>query len=74
MFFGESLQIACYLINHLFTPLLKHKSPYELLHNKFPDYSNLQVFGCLYYATNLLPKHKFDARAHQYIFFGYPLG
>jgi hypothetical protein len=28
----------------------------------------------LCYATNLLPKHKFDARAHQCIFFGYPLG
>ncbi|CAL2258509.1 unnamed protein product [Prunus armeniaca] len=58
-FWGESLQTACYLINRLPTPLLKHKSPYELLHNK---------------STNLLPKHKFDARACRCVFFGYPLG
>ncbi|KAI5330645.1 hypothetical protein L3X38_030043 [Prunus dulcis] len=73
-FWGESLQTACYLINRLPTPLLKHKSPYEILHQKSPDYSNLRVFGCLCYATNLLPKHKFDARARRCVFFGYPLG
>ena len=71
-FLGESLQIACYLINHFPTPLLKHKSPYELLHNKSPYYSQSQVFGCLCYATNLLPKHKFDVWDHRCVFFCYP--
>jgi len=72
-FLGESLQTTCYLINRLPTPLLKHKSPFELLHHRSPDYSTLRVFGCLCYATNLFPKHKFDARARRCVFFGYPL-
>ncbi|KAL6348322.1 hypothetical protein AAG906_005622 [Vitis piasezkii] len=33
-FWGESIQTACYLINRLPIPLLSHKSPYQLLHNK----------------------------------------
>jgi hypothetical protein len=73
-FWGESIQTACYLINRLPTPLLHHKTPYELLHHTSPDYSHLRVFGCLCYATNLLPKHKFDARARRCVFFGYPFG
>ena len=32
-FLGESIQTACYLINHLPTPLLHHKTPYEILHH-----------------------------------------
>jgi hypothetical protein len=73
-FLGESLQTACYLINRLPIPLLHHKTLYELLHHTSPDYSHLRVFGCLCYATNLLPKHKLDARARQCVFFGFPLG
>jgi hypothetical protein len=73
-FWGESVQTACYLINRLPTPLLSHKSPYELLHKSSPNYSNLRVFGCLCYATNLTPNNKFDYRARRCIFIGYPLG
>ena len=66
--------MACYLINHLPTPLLSHKLSYQLLHNKLLTYDHLQTFGCLCYATNLLPTHKFDKRVHRCIFVGYPLG
>lgn len=62
-FWVESVQTACYLINRLPTPLLSYKSPYQLLHNKPPTYNHLRTFGCLCYATNLLPIHKFDQRA-----------
>ena len=73
-FWGESIQTSCYLINRLPTPLLSHKSPYEILYKKPPIYSHIRVFGCLCYATNLTPMHKFDIRARRCIFFGYPLG
>lgn len=73
-FWGESIQIACYLLNRLPTPLLSHKSPYELLHNTPPTYTHLHVFGCLSYATNLTPTNKFDVRARRCVFLGYPLG
>ena len=73
-FWGESIQMACYLINRLPTPPLSHKSPYQLLYNKLPSYHHLRTFGCLCYATNLLPTHKSDQRARRFIFVGYPLG
>ena len=63
--------------------LLSHKSTaytfvvsqvtYEILYQKPPIYSHIRVFDCLCYATSLTPMHKFDARAYQCIFFGYPL-
>ncbi|KAF7132885.1 hypothetical protein RHSIM_Rhsim09G0014100 [Rhododendron simsii] len=73
-FWGESVQTACYLINCLPTPLLPYQSPYQKLHKMQPTYTHLRTFGCLCYATNLKPKHKFDQRAHRCIFIGYPLG
>ena len=73
-FWGESVQTSCYLINRLPTPLLSHKSPYELLNHTLPNYFTLRVFGCLCYATNLTPDHKLDCRARRCIFIGYPHG
>jgi len=66
------LLTATYLINHLPTLVLNHKSPYELLYKKSSVYIHLRTFGCLYYATNLQPLTKFSPRARQCIFVGYP--
>ena len=59
-FLGEHNKTACYLINRIPSPLLSHKTPYEKLHKKPPPYSHLRVYGCLCFATNLRPSHKFD--------------
>ena len=71
-FYGN--QTACYIVNRLPTSFLSPRSIYEILHGKSPTYSHIRFFGCLCYATNLTPMHKFDMRARRCIFVGYPLG
>lgn len=51
-FWGDCVLTAVYLINRLPTPLLKFKSPHEVLLKYQPDYQNLRIFGCLAFATN----------------------
>lgn len=64
-----------YLTNRSPSPLLGDKSPYEMLYNTKPLYSLLKTFRCLCYATNTAPhKSKFTARAHKFIFLGFPFG
>lgn len=44
-----------YLINHLPTPLLLHKSPFECLYHKLPNYSTIHVFGAhVFLLSNVL--------------------
>lgn len=38
---------AVLLINRLPTPIVKNKSPFEIMYNKMPDYDNLKPFSCL---------------------------
>ena len=72
-FWGDCLLTAAYLINRTPSPLLKNKSPYEVLFNELPDYSLLKTFGCLCYATSLPhPTDKFAQRAVKGVFLGYP--
>lgn len=74
-FWSYSLLTATYIINRLPSPILNWKTPYETLHGKQPNYSNLRVFGCLSYATNVGPhKGKFEPRAQKCIFIGFSPG
>ena len=74
-FWGESLLTATYLINRLPTPVLNHKSPYELLYGKPPIYTHLRAFGCE--AFSHVPKEKqskLDNKAVKCVCIDYGIG
>ncbi|KAL4323357.1 hypothetical protein GQ457_11G027870 [Hibiscus cannabinus] len=50
-----------------------NKSPYELLHQRLPDYMQLKAFGCLcFVSTSRAHRDKFSERALPGVFLGYP--
>lgn len=72
-FWVEALHVASDLINILPTKILNDLTPHEVLHKSPPSYTNLHVFGCLYYpnVASTAP-HKLTSRAIPCIFLGYP--
>lgn len=60
-----------YLINQTPSKVLDWQTPFALINGTLPDYSVLQVFGCLCFAsTFLLSRHKFSPRAIPNVFIG----
>jgi len=72
---GDCIRTAVFLMNRTPSPALGNKSPYEILFDKIPLYSDFKVFGSLCYASTLLSsRHKFSPRATAAVFIGYPIG
>jgi len=73
LFWDFVVQHATYLINCTPTPLLQNIAPYEKLHGKPCDISNLRVFGCLCYSSTLTAhRKKLDDRYVHGTFLGFP--
>jgi len=74
-FWGECVLTAAYLINKTPSRLLKGRSPYEVLFNCKPSYSEIRVFYALCFARhNPRIKDKFASRSKKCVFLGYPFG
>jgi len=75
MFWEDAFLTAVFIINRLPTPILNHKSPYEMVHHQKPDYNFLRTFGCACWPY-LRPynRHKLDFRSKNCIFIGYSIG
>ncbi|PKU75882.1 Retrovirus-related Pol polyprotein from transposon TNT 1-94 [Dendrobium catenatum] len=71
-FWVDTLFTATYLINRLPSPNTSHKSPYEILYRRSPNYKFLKVFGCLCYPW-LKPytSSKLSPLSHPCVFIGY---
>ena len=68
----DAFTSATFIINRLPTPLLKNKSPFQLLFNQDPKYENFRTYGCQVfpYLRDYSP-HKLAPRSIPCIFIGY---
>ncbi|KAD6795877.1 hypothetical protein E3N88_06773 [Mikania micrantha] len=74
-FWGECVLTAAYIINRLPSKTINDKTPYEILHDRKPEYDHMRVFGCLTYFWSIDTKgDKFEVRGKPGIFLGYPQG
>ena len=74
-FWGECVLTAAYLTNRTPSKLLKGKSPYEILFDCKPSYSEMRIFGTLCFARHSpRAKDKFASRSKRCVFLGYPFG
>ena len=72
IFWSYAVLYSVFLINRVSTPLLKHKSPYQVLYYSLRGIHSFKVFGCLCYASTLQDhRTKLQSRARKGIFLGY---
>lgn len=66
---------ATYIINRLFSSILKDKSPHQLLFNQNSDFDSFKVYGSLCFASTLCShRTKLASRARKSVFLGYKTG
>ena len=71
-FWVDAIHTIVHLTNMQTTPILGNQSPFFALYRKSPNYMNLHIFGCVWYAL-LLPheRHKLSTKATKCVFIGY---
>ena len=69
---GDYVLTTAYVINILLTPLLRNKTPYEILFGHPPIYEHMRVFGYLVFVATQYKEHdKFQTRGIPRDFLGY---
>jgi hypothetical protein len=73
-FWSFACQHAVFLVNKLPTPVLRDRSPYEVLFKTKPNFDNIKVFGSLCYPW-LKPytKHKLEPRSTPCVYLGFSI-
>lgn len=62
-------------VNVFLGRFILNKTPYEILFGKEPNFDEMRVFGCLWFANNQKAKgDKFAPRSRKCVFVGYPHG
>jgi hypothetical protein len=71
-FWNYAFETSVYLINRMLTPVLAHRSSFDCLFQRSPDYHFLRTFGCLCFPfMRPYNNHKLDFRSSPCVFFGY---
>ena len=72
-FWVEAVNTSCYISNRVFKRPILNKTSYELWNNRKPKISYLRVFRCKCFILNTKDNlRKFDSKADEGIFLGYP--
>ena len=75
VYWGDCILTSTYLINRILSPLISHKTPFELLIHKRPSYSHLHAFERLYCGSILAKTwSKSSLRTILVVFLSYPPG
>lgn len=70
-FWAHSLSHIVFLINRLPSKFLQFQTPFQILHQSFPYYSNIKVFLLLVFSSKSNHNRiKLDPRSHKYIYLG----
>nr|GEV36914.1 ribonuclease H-like domain-containing protein [Tanacetum cinerariifolium] len=71
---AEAVNTACYVQNRVLVVKPHNKTPYELFHDRKPTLSFMRPSGCLVTILNTIDHlGKFDGKADEGFFVGYPL-
>ena len=74
-FWSYVIKHTVFLVDRVPSPVIQNQTPFELLFAQPPDFSDLRIFGCLYYASTYATHcKKFDPRSKCGIFLGFQSG
>lgn len=72
-YWDYAFMVAVHLYNRNPTAILEHRSPYEALYKRLPEYGKLRVFGSKYFPNlRAYRNNKLEDKSAPFLFMGYP--